>query len=184
MKRNGFTIIELLVTIATAMFLLAVVIFNFSKVEQMFSLSRAVLNLEQDLIFAREMSLAAVPYRDALGNEQKIDGYGIYINPYGLADNRYVVYADKNPGNKKYDESDYIIKAVNFGTEEPGVKIKEIKNVSLGWVSINFSFMKTETTITQLKEGQNGAEIVFTLRSDSANVKSVLVNNLGLIEVK
>lgn len=164
--------------------LMAVAVSDFPKVKMNASLLRQANKFGQDLRIAQEMALAGVPYKDASGVERSVDGYGIYTDIGSLGNKKYIIYADKNPGNKTYDASDYIISTVDFGSTDPGIKIKEINNVSSNKASVNFNASKIETTITQLSSGQNNVEFVFSLESDPTKVKKVLVNNAGLVEIK
>ena len=184
MKKNGFAIMELLVVIVIISALTAVVISNFPKIRLQLSLLRQVNKFEQDIRLVQEMSLAGVPYKDSSGTERQIDGYGIFVDINGLGNKKYTIFADKSPGNKAYDASDYLIGTVDFSNLEPGIKIKELNNVSSNKASVSFSSSKIETTINQLNPNQNSVEYIFSLESDSSKTKKVLVNTSGLIEVK
>lgn len=183
-KESGFSIVELVVTIAIISVLIAVVFSNLPQVELRLALSRTAYNFAEDLRKAQQMSLFGVPYKNLSGVLQEIEGYGIYLDLDALGNKKYIIYADKSPGNKEYDSSDYVVETVGFGLSDPGVKIKEINNVSLNKTSVNFNSSKIETTITHLNQNQNRVDFVFTLESDLAKTKSVLVNTSGLIEVK
>jgi len=180
---KGFAIIELIVVIAIVGALTAVAISNFPKIKLQLSLSRAAHAFSQDLRKAQQMALSGLIYKDSSGTEQEVDGYGVYVDLDGQGDKKYIIYADKSPGNKEYDGSDYLVEFIDLSVREPGIKIKEIHNVSSDKASINFNSFRIETVIAQLSEGQNSVEIVFTIEV-SGQTKTVSVNTSGLIEVK
>jgi len=184
MKKNGFTITELLVVITVIAVLAAVAFVNFPKVKMKLSLLRAAYSFEQNLRLAQQMALSETSYMDESGNKQKIDGYGVFLNLNSLGNKKYYIYADKNPGNGQYDSSDYVVSEFDLATDYPGIKIEEINNTASSGTSINFSQTDAKTLISQLQTGQNSIEVVFSAESDSSITKSVLVNKVGLIENK
>lgn len=178
----GFTIFELIVVIIIVSILLTILISDFSKAKLQFSLSRVAYKFSQDVSRAQNLAVSAVPYKDSFGTEQKVDGYGIYANLNSLGNKKYLIYADKNPGNQQYDSSDYIIETIDFSLTEPGIIIKEINNVTNNQASVNFNSADLTTAITQLNSGQNSAIFVFALVSDLTKTKSVVINTSGLAE--
>lgn len=116
MKKNGFTLIEMLVVIAVFAVILSIVIANYPEMRRQLALSRATHQLMQDLRIAQEMGMSAfkadkyescmvspktalkasIPHMEfsALPNPTA-KGYGVYID---LKDKdtkkKYKVYAD------------------------------------------------------------------------------------------
>jgi len=184
MTQRGFTIIELLVAVAVISALLIIVISNFPYTRLQFSLSRVTHQFAQDVSRAQNMALSAVPYKDSFDVEQNVDGYGLYVDFDSLGNKKYIIYADRNPGNQQYDALDYVVGTVDFSSTEPEIIIKEISNVSGNNASVNFNSSNLTTTITQLNAGQNSVIVVFALASDLTKTKTVSINSSGLIEVK
>lgn len=184
LKEKGFTIIELIVTISIISVLLVVSIANFPNIKLQFALSRVTYTFAQNVRKAQGMALSGVPYKDSLGIEKPVDGYGIYVDIGSLGNKKYILYADKFPGNQEYDASDYVVDAVNLSSSEPGIIIKEIDGVLLNKASINFQKPDSDVEITDLESGQSSAQIVFAQDSDATKTRAVLVNTTGLIEVK
>lgn len=180
----GFTIIELLVVITIVTVFIIVVISNFSQIRLQFALSRTAYKFNQDLKKAQNMALSSVPYKDSSGVEQAVDGYGVYIDLDTSGNKKYVIYADKYPGNQQYDSFDYIFETVDFSLVEPGVIIKQMDNIVGNQGSINFNSSNLDTKITQLSPGKDSIDITLALESDLANAKIISVNISGLIEVK
>ncbi len=184
MNKRGFTLIEVVVVIFVILILFTIVISNFSASKQQFSLSRVASQFEQDVSRAQNMALSSVPYKNSLGVEQQIDGYGVYVDLTSLGNKKYILYADKSPGNNQYDVSDYIISQIDFSSNEPGIVIKQINNITGNNTSINFKLSNLLTSISQITAGQNSISVVFTEVSDLTKTKSVLINKSGLIQVQ
>lgn len=183
-KNKGFTIIEVLVSVTIILSLFAIVISNFPKAKAQFALSRVTNQFAQDVSKAQNMAVSAVPYKDSLGVEQAVDGYGVYANMTSLGNKKYIIYADKNPGNSQYDGADYTTNTIDFSSTEKGVVIKQINNVSGNIASVNFGSSNLATTITALNAGQTTVVFVFALESDLSVTKTVVINKSGLVEVK
>lgn len=185
MKEKGFTIIELLVVISIVSVFPAIIISNFPQARLQFTLSRTVHAFAQNMRKVQDMALSATPYINSSGLPQPISGYGVYIDPVGVLGNKkYVLYADAEPANQQYDSLDYIVATTDFSVSEPGIMIKEIKNISGSSVSVNFNPPKPDTVITPLTPGFDKIVIVFGLESNPLKTREVSVSNNGLIEVK
>lgn len=184
MKEKGFTIVELILTTAIIAALLLVGISNFPQIKLQFSLSRATYQLSQTIRRAQDMALSSVVYRDSGGVTQAVDGYGVFLDINGFGNKKYIIYADKAPGNQQYDASDYLVETIDFSQQEPGIIVKELQNVSQNKASINFSIANVATSITQLNPNQNAVAIVLALESNMTTTRTVLANTSGLIEVQ
>lgn len=181
---KGFTLIEMLVVISIVIIFPAIVISNFAGIKLQFALSRTSHQFAQDLRRVQDTAVSSVPYKDSFGVQQSVDGYGMYVDLTGQGNKKYILYADKKPGNKQYDATDYIVETVDFGVSEPGVIIKQIDGVFGDNVSINFTPPNPDTTITQLNEGGSTVDVIFSLESDLEITKTVSVNTSGLVEIK
>ena len=76
----GFTIVEAIVVIVIISTFFVIAINNFSQSKLQFSLSRVASKFGQDVSRAQNLASSAVPYKDSLGVEQDVDGYGVYID--------------------------------------------------------------------------------------------------------
>lgn len=180
---KGFSILEVMVVIAVMTIVMTIVVVTMTHTAQSFSLNRVVTRFNQDLRFAQQKAFSGTIYRDALGAEHAIDGYGVYINTSVLGNTTYLIYADHAPGNHQYDGLDYIIETVNFQNEEPGIIIQQIDQVG-GSMMASFHFYYPRTIITPLQIGYSDAQVVFALTSNPAQKKRVIVTTAGLIEVR
>src|SRR3989344_643467 len=139
MKQQGYTIIELIVVIAVVAIFMVIVISNFPKFKLQLSLSRVTYAFEQNVRRAQDMALSQVQYRDSGGNLQEVSGYGVYVDIGSLGNKKYIIYADRAPGNQQYDALDYLVDTIDFSSNEPGVIIKQINNVVSNKVIVNFN---------------------------------------------
>ncbi|HLD70624.1 MAG TPA: prepilin-type N-terminal cleavage/methylation domain-containing protein [Negativicutes bacterium] len=183
-NQKGFTLVELLVVISIVVVFPAIVMSNFPRVKLQFALTRQAHTFAQELRRTQDRALSSLDFLDEFGLPQAIDGYGIFIDTANLGNTKYVIYADKAPGNQQYDALDLVVATVDFTQSEPGIIIKELKRTVGQTASINFSPPKPSTAITELAPEENSMEVVFAMESDPDNTKSVWVNTSGLIEVK
>ena len=184
MKQKGFTILELIVVITIVLIFITIVISNFYKIKFQFSISRVSYELGQNLNKAQNMALSSLVYKDLSGTVQEVDGYGVYIDLGVLGNKKYIIYADKSPGNEQYDSLDYIVDTIDFSIKESGIIIKDMQNIIGQNVSINFNSSNLNTNIVQLVAGQNYVNIFLSVESDEASTRIVSINTSGLIEVK
>jgi len=189
-NKKGFTLVEVVVVVAIVVLLPMVVIANFPRIKLQFALSRASYTFAQDLRKAQDRSLSSVEYKDSFGVIQAVDGYGIHIDMAVLGNKKYIIYADKQPGNSQYDSPypssiDYSFEVIDFSLSEPGVIIKEINNSFGNKTSINFNPPNSDTTITtQINPSATNVEIVFALESDPSETRVISVNKSGLVQVE
>ncbi len=184
---TGFALIELIIVVIIILALMAVVIPSFQENKLQFTLSKVAYQFAQDVRRAQDKALSSAQYVDSNGDQKTIAGYGIYVDIDVLGDKKYILYADnanENPGNKAYDELDYIIETIDLNVTEPDVLIKQIDNASANKVSINFNISNLNTTISELTESQNSVSFIFALLSDLNKTKTVLVNSAGLVQVQ
>ncbi len=183
-NQKGFTLVELLVVISIVVIFPTIVVSNFPAVKLQFALSRQAHNFAQDVRSTQDRALSALDFNDQFGVSQSIYGYGVFIDTSSLGNTKYIIYADKDPGNRYYDELDLVVAIVDFSTSEPGIIIKEVQNAIGQSISINFAPPKPSTTISVLDEGQQGINVVFAMESDPEKTKIVFINTSGLIEIK
>jgi len=184
MESKGFTIIEVLVVVAIISIFAIITISNFPVANLQFSLTRSAYDFQQDLRRAQDMAMSSIEYKDSNGVAQNIDGYGVHVDLEILGNKKYLIYADKSPGNQIYDIDDYVINIVDLDISEPGITIKQINNTLSNSVSFNLNSSDFVTTISQLAPNKSKAEFIFAIEKDWAKTKTVSVNIAGLVEVK
>lgn len=206
-KKNGFSIIELLAVVFIIGVLSSIVVFNYQQARSQLALNRAAHQLVQDIRFAQELAMSSKELKEAEGTcylpmhfasigdpvplvpTSKIPkGYGIYININGGSgsDVSYIMYADTSGGSNPddwnfYTSADCVVRTIWI--QETGVVIKSI-NTSNKKVSINFTPPNPNINIKWLADNQDAIEITLGLKNDSSKTKIVSVNRAGLIEIK
>ena len=181
----GFTIIEVLIVIAIIMLFSIVLISNFPEFKLQSSLSRTAYKFGQDLRKVQADAFSSAPYVDANGVSQPIEGYGIYVGLDDPGQKKYIVYADKMPGNQRYDTEDYLVATVDIALDEPGIVIQNILNSVGNSVSINFTPPNPLTKISNSLGGETSrVDIIFAQENDISKNKTVSIYSSGLIEVK
>lgn len=174
MKKNGFTIIELLVVTIIISLLSALTLFSFRTGEKQIALENATRTLSQDLRKSQELSMSAKSYDCGVG--WRLKGYGINLvigNDYYLLKTRCEEVA--SPGN--YDDR---ILGEAIKLEE--VKIKELKRDGSPIGTLTIFFYPPDPEIDF--GGIDKVLITLCLKIDEGNTKNVSVNKTGLIAIK
>lgn len=105
---KGFSLVELLVSMAIATLLMSVVIFNYST----FNDNLAISSAEQEIAIAiRQAQTFGINVRETAASSGKFDSaYGIYVDPqnsnnaiYLFVDKSEVPFGDGTNANHKYD---------------------------------------------------------------------------------
>jgi len=200
---KGVTLIEIIVVIFLVALFSTIVISDFPKIQRQYALSRATYKLAQDFRKTQDMGLSGVRIKDASGNLVSVKGYGIYFN-LGQSATKYLIYADVNPGNQKFDGSlstppplcsaqtsptaDCLIEEViDVSQQNPRLYIKRIYNVVdpiTGFTSVNFNPPGPTMTIDNIYFGNSPIGIVLGLTADNSSSRTVWVNVAGLINVQ
>jgi len=197
---NGFTLVELLVSISIIILISGILFANYRQGEKQFALQRSANKLAQDIRRAQQMAMSAeetdlggqVPPGQEFVPE---GGFGVYFdegNPYS-----YIIFADcSDSPNKQYNggglvcgptDSEYTehIETIEL---EKGVKINDIKKEGGGnpdRIYITFVPPEPEVNIVPPVGGEPAwCEIILALEQDLTENKTTRVNRAGLIEVE
>lgn len=174
--KNGFTLIELIVSIALVVILSSVVFASFRGGEERLSLQRSTYTLLQDLRRTEEMALSGMEQ----GGVMPQGGYGVYFSDW--QNKQYILFADKNGDCKK-----------DSGEEIEIVKLPEkieIGGNSLRWNIMAVVFQPPDPTITICSAAgpstQTQVGIFLRKKGDicPGDCKSVNVNVAGRIEIE
>ena len=169
-KNRGFSITELMITVAIIVIMSAILVPNYQSFKKQLALERSATKLAQDIRRAQEMAIAAEEYPRV--------GYGIYSEEDG---EEYFLYADTSE-NESFDPGE----TVEVIELEKDIFISAI-NTPDDTVSINF---KPPDPIIKISEGETIlTNVIITLcikRSGcigAENIETVFVNKVGLIDV-
>lgn len=198
MRKNGFSLLELLVVVAIIIVLASVAIVNFSEVRGQLALKRAAHQLMQDIRKAQEMAMSSLSLEEAENCSSPFPpakGYGVYIDR--LESNKsYKLYADTSTAStdcetypptecwEYYDAADCVVQTITI--QETGVFIANILNTAGGVQKMSANFKPPNPTIKikWLSLVMDEVEIVLALESDQTKTRSVVINKAGLLQVR
>ncbi len=175
--------VEIIVVIFLISMLLMILAANFPKIQRQFALSKAVHKFAQDARKAEDLALSGSAVIEGA------KGYGIYIRLNNNIATEYTLYADIDNSwqYEEYEESqDVVIETISLGEQAFGVQISGLEYLESGSAStsINFSPPNPAVEISNLQQNSNRIGIVFNLKSDPQNQRTVYIYTSGLIETK
>ena len=136
-KKNAFTLIEVLVSIAIFIIILGIVIVNYKYSERVTELRLVAYDIEDSIKFTQNMSFTGQKI-----NDQIPSSYGIYVDK---SNNSYIIYgdrqvtADPNSGVLGFDSGDSKYSTTQLPTN---IKILDLKCSSASnLLSLDISFM-------------------------------------------
>ena len=184
-KKNGFTLMELLIVAVVIIILTAAVLANYKSGYRQLVLQRAVYKLGQDIRRVQSMAGLEEAGCKKFGGDFHVNyqyGYGISLSKNPPAEKKkYILFADCD-GSLKYNlGNDEIIETIEF---EKGV---ETKNLSPGRNNLDIVFVPPDPSVYINEEGigvpPNLAIITICLEKDTLKTKTVAVNKAGLIDI-
>lgn len=173
-KEEGFTLLELLVSISIIALISGIFMANYHSANKRSELVNAAQKLASDIRLAQNYSLGLREFNGQASG----GGWGVYFNK--TAPNYYIIFADIN-GNKNYNASlGEKFKQVDLPA---GVSVNNITDVKTGTLNnIAITFLPPDPTTYIAASANNKAQI--TLRdANTGSTKTVEVNFLGLVEV-
>ncbi len=181
MSEEGFTLVEITVTVTIIALLATMVLLNNREGEKALALQRASHRVAQDIRRAQDMAISGRDCPECGGDE--VFGYGIFFDINTPAS--YFIYADVHPpapnGNDFYDASqDVIIEDIAM---EEGAVIHELNG---GASELCINFRPPDPTV-KIKEDEADdlatGQIDIIFGSDTADVRTITVNKAGLIDI-
>jgi len=106
-SQQGFTIIELLTSIAVVVILTAIVFANYRSGERQYALQRSTHKLAQDIRRIQEMATSTREFNCGGSPIIPPGGYGVYFPRLSIANNYYILFADCD-GGFDYDSGEMV----------------------------------------------------------------------------
>ena len=177
MKKNGFTLIELIVSVSIIALVTGIFLANYSSANRRTDLTMTAQKMVADIRLAQNYALGLARY----GNSNvPAGGWGIHIDLLNYGSNKYVVFADDN-ANYVYDADEA---NAAFGAQVTSLPNNIIiSSLNVG-TKADITFLPPDpiTTITGSVTTHQQVDIV--LKDVKTNsIKTIRVNYLGLAEV-
>lgn len=180
MKKSGFTLIELIVSVSIIIMVTGIFLANYSSANRRTDLTMAAQKLVADIRLAQNYALGLARYGSSGSTTVPPGGWGIHFDLSVYGNNRYVVFADDN-GDAVYESGEDIISSGAQVTVLPNNIT--IDSLTLG-NSADITFLPPDplTTITGASATSSQIDIVLK-DTKTQSIKTVRVNFLGLAEV-
>lgn len=179
-QEKGFTLLELLVTIAIVSLLTAMLLVIAAEEENSSIVRRVAFQLAQDVREVQNLAMGAAGYQCGAGETKS---FGIFAGSVaGVWNNYYYIFADCNSDNQYIAANDKIIRQVTLPST---VKINSI-TVPLPADKMNITFRPPDP-VTTINGTNQVAEAVITLSTTKAKpprTRTVRVNAAGRIQVE
>lgn len=167
----GFTLVELLVSVAIMIFIIALFFFNLRGGEKQLALSRVVQRFSQDVNRTAELALRAQYTECAIG---RISGYGMYVS--SDTPSSYLLFVECSDNEVYNPGLDDVVETVQL---ERGIQIDSVEPIP----SMSIVFFPPVPTVFLNPGNQDQLRVTFGTRDD-VHTKSILVNNRGAVDIE
>lgn len=184
MKKSGFTIIELIVSITIISLVTGIFLANYSSANRRTDLTMTAQKLVSDIRLAQSYALGLARYGSSGATHVPIGGWGIHFNLTNLGRDRYVIFADDN-ADTYYSSGEA---AETYGGQTvylpKNISIESMQMASTTVDKINVTFLPPDP-ITNINNGTATSTNAVIVLKDLKNntIKTVRINFLGLVEV-
>lgn len=180
MKKSGFTLIELIVSVGVITMVTGIFLANYSSANRRSDLVMTAQKMVSDIRMAQNYALGLARYGLSGSLNVPAGGWGIHIDLQNYGNNKYVLFADDN-NNQSFDSGEA---DVRYGAQITTLPTNiVIDSVSMGTkADITFLPPNPITTIKMAVSTIPQADIILK-DVKTNNTKKVRVNYLGLAEV-
>jgi prepilin-type N-terminal cleavage/methylation domain-containing protein len=180
MKKKGFTVIELVVSVAIISMVTAIFLVNYRSVNRRSDLTMISQKLVTDIRIAQNYSLGLARYGLSGTSNIPSGGWGVYFDLQNYGNNKYIIFADDN-ANGVYDIGEA---NVNYGAATMDLPDNIIiQSLSVGYRA-NVTFLPPDPVTTIKSEVSDHPQLDITIKDlRSNNIKTIRINYLGLVEV-
>lgn len=180
MKKNGFTLIELIVSITIIGMVTGLFLANYSSANRRTDLTMTAQKMVADIRLAQSYSLGLARYGSSGSLNIPVGGWGVHFDLQSYGSNKYNIFADDDAdtlyGGGEADE--------RFGAQVVNLPNNiTIQSVSVG-TKVDITFLPPDP-ITTINNGTATSTSVDIVLKDARtnSIKTVRVNFLGLVEV-
>ncbi|MDP2950970.1 MAG: type II secretion system protein [bacterium] len=176
-RLQGFTILELLVSMAVMIILFSILFMGRPKQEKILNLRTAAFTLAQDLRFLQEMAMGSGEYICQPQGPTFV--FGIRVEK-SMPQASYLFFADCNK-NKTYQTADLLIETKQVISS----KDVQICEISSGNQALDLVFSPPDPLVYfQGQPAVGEVYIKLCLKSDASVSKKIKVNSAGRIEIE
>ena len=180
MKKNGFTLLELIVSITIIAMVTGLFLANYSSANRRTDLTMTAQKLVADVRLAQSYALGLAKYGGSGSLNIPPGGWGVHFDLQNYGSNKYNIFADDN-ANTIYDggEADerYGAQVVYLPTNIT------IQSISIG-SKVDITFLPPDPITTINNGAATSTSVDIVLKDNKTNsIKTVRVNFLGLVEV-
>lgn len=180
MKKSGFTLIELIVSVGIIVMVTAIFLANYSTANRRTDLTMSSQKLVTDIRLAQNYALGLARYGNSGATTVPPGGWGIHFDLSAYGNNKYVIFADNN-GDALYEPGEDVISSGAQVTVLPNHIT--IDSLSIGnMADITFLPPDPITTITGVSATSSQIDIILK-DWQTSTIKTVRINFLGLAEV-
>lgn len=182
-NRNGFTLIELIVSISIITILIGIFLTNYRSGGKRTELIMTAQKMVTDIRMAQNNTLGSVEYNSQIPS----GGWGIYINTTE-DDSSYLMFADDDDinENSEYDvgEGDTALGARRYVLPRNIIIDSiDIKNIGIT-DNVHITFVPPDPITVIYDTFNTSTEVTITLKETRDNsTKDILMNSFGMIEV-
>ncbi len=176
---RGFTLIELVVSVAVIVIISAIALANYRFGGDINDLNNSAQELSVNIRRIQHLALSAAQF----GSNVPQGGYGIYFDKNNYASS-YILFADSD-SDRNYDSPSELIDEGEINLKR-GIKINDIKTggVSLATTSITFLPPDPEIFINGATS-TTSTEITLCIEKNcSQYTKKIIITNTGKVEIQ
>ncbi len=179
MKKSGFTLIELIVSITVIAMVTGIFLANYGSANRRTDLTMTAQKLVSDIRLAQSYALGLARYGNSGSTNVPLGGWGISFDLTSLGNDRYRIFADDN-ANQVYNSGEA---DERFGAQIIYLPTNiNIESISTG-NKLDITFLPPDP-ITTINSGTASTSVDIILKDQKTNsIKTVRINFLGLVEV-
>jgi len=180
MKKSGFTLIELIVSVSIIAMVTGIFLANYSSANRRSDLIMTSQKLVSDIRMAQNYALGLTRYGLSGSTNVPLGGWGIHFDLQSYGTNKYVIFADDN-GNGVYDSGeDNISNGAQVTSLPTNISINSLSSGN----KADITFLPPDPITTITGSSATSSQVDIILKDSKSNtIKTVRVNFLGLAEV-
>lgn len=180
MKKLGFTLIELIVSVSVIVMVTGIFLANYNSTNRRSDLAMTAQKMVADIRMSQNYALGLARYGESGSLNVPVGGWGIHIDLLSYGNNKYVLFAD-NDGSKDFDESEA---DVSRGAQVTLLSNNIVIESVTSGTKADITFLPPDPVTTITGSITTFEQVDIVLKDVKTNsIKTVRINYLGLVEV-